>query len=169
MDEKQFEDLRARLDRLESIEEIRSLKYRYGKACDAPYDAELIASFFVEDGVWDGGIFGRYEGPDAIRDHFKTSPERMYWQNTYVMCPDIQMEPGAATASATWYLWEPCVLPAPEQPGGKVAAWLMGKYQDEYRRVGDRWYFSSVTYRTDFLSSFDKGWVEEPMRGRKES
>lgn len=164
----QFESLEERVDRLESVEEIKRLKARYGKACDAPYDADAIAALFTDDAVWDGGIFGRFEGREAIREHFTTSPERMYWQNTYVLCPDIEVRPGNTEASATWYLWEPCILPAPERGEGRVAALLAGRYHDEYRRVEGNWHFSKVTFHADFLSSLDKGWVVERIRGAAE-
>jgi ketosteroid isomerase-like protein len=157
-------DLLQRVDRLESLEEIRSVKASYAKACDAPYDADAIASLFTEDAVWDGDIFGRYDGREAIRDHFKTSSERMYWQNTYVICPDIELRPGEDFATGTWYLWEPCTLPAGDQPEGKEAALLAGKYRDEYRRVNGRWYFSRVEFRPSFLTSLAKGWVRQQFR-----
>jgi SnoaL-like protein len=60
----------SRLQR-EDIEAIKILKARYGYYCDDSYDPDGISSLFVEDGVWDGGQFGRYEGRNAIRDFFR--------------------------------------------------------------------------------------------------
>ena len=56
---------------LEDIEAIKILKARYGYYCDDSYDPDGISSLFVEDGVWDGGQFGRYEGRSAIHDFFR--------------------------------------------------------------------------------------------------
>jgi hypothetical protein len=51
---------------LEDIESIKALKARYGYHCDDSYDPDGISSLFIEDGVWDGGQFGRHEGRQAI-------------------------------------------------------------------------------------------------------
>jgi len=47
-------DLATRLKRLEDIEALQQLKYRYCRAADDNYDGELVASLFTEDGIWDG-------------------------------------------------------------------------------------------------------------------
>src|SRR5262245_11383232 len=46
--------------RIEDIEAIKILKARYGYYCDDSYNPDGISSLFVEDGVWDGGQFGRH-------------------------------------------------------------------------------------------------------------
>lgn len=58
--------LAERIDRLEQIEALKQLKYRYCAAVDANYDAAAIAAMFTEDGVWDGADLGCYSGRDAI-------------------------------------------------------------------------------------------------------
>ncbi|HIC33375.1 MAG TPA: hypothetical protein EYO78_01125, partial [Gammaproteobacteria bacterium] len=62
--------LEQRLQRLEDVEAIKVLKAEYCAYCDDHYDPDGIASLFVEHGVWDGGFMGRFEGTEAIRDHF---------------------------------------------------------------------------------------------------
>ena len=47
-------DLAAKIQRLEDIEAIRNLKAKYCAFCDDGYDADGIASLFVDDGIWDG-------------------------------------------------------------------------------------------------------------------
>jgi len=54
-------DLQERIRRLEDIEAVKQLKYRYCLACDDDYDA---------DAVWDGGAMERYQGREAIRAFF---------------------------------------------------------------------------------------------------
>ncbi len=65
-------DLAAKIQRLEDIEAIRNLKARYCAFCDDAYDPDGIASLFVEDGIWEGGIRvrGKYEGREAIKSYF---------------------------------------------------------------------------------------------------
>ena len=64
-------DLERRIRALEDIEAIKQLKYRYADACDRGYDADTLADLFTEDAIWDGGVFGRYDGREAIRELFR--------------------------------------------------------------------------------------------------
>ena len=54
-----LEDIERRLKVLEDVEEIKRLKARYCAYCDDSYDADAIASLFIEDAVWDGGMRGK--------------------------------------------------------------------------------------------------------------
>ena len=65
-----LEALERRIRRLEDLEDIKQLKARYAAYCDANYDAEALADLFTIDAVWDGGMLGRNEGREAIRQFF---------------------------------------------------------------------------------------------------
>ena len=71
-----MEDLERRIKALEDIEEIKKLKARYCAYCDDSYDADGIAALFTEDAVWDGGIRGRAEGRQDIRDDLADRGQR---------------------------------------------------------------------------------------------
>ena len=58
--------LEERVLRIEDIEAIRSMKMAYARYCDDDYKADEIAELFTEDGVWDGGVFGVYNGRDHM-------------------------------------------------------------------------------------------------------
>lgn len=45
------DSLAERIERLEQIEALKQLKYRYCTAVDANYDAAAIAAMFTEDGI----------------------------------------------------------------------------------------------------------------------
>ena len=62
-----LEALERRIRRLEDLEAIKQLKARYAAYCDANYDADALADLFTSDAVWDGGMLGRSEGREAIR------------------------------------------------------------------------------------------------------
>ena len=72
-----LEDLERRIKALEDIEEIKKLKARYCAYCDDSYDADGIAALFTEDAIWDGGMRGRAEGREGIRDFFRRSSQRL--------------------------------------------------------------------------------------------
>jgi hypothetical protein len=85
-------DLERRVRALEDIEVIKQLKYRYADACDRGYDADALADLFTEDAVWDGGLFGRYEGREAIRRFFEGVSSDIVFATHYMMNPIITVE-----------------------------------------------------------------------------
>lgn len=148
------DDLAARVADLEDLEAIRALKARYARFCDNGYDPDGIASLFAEGGVWDGGaLFGRREGLDVIREHFKGAPARIPWALHFTLVPEITLEgpPGPERrASGTWYLWQPCTRRSSN--GTEWQAWLTGTYADTYVKVGGTWKFETVTVDARWLS-----------------
>ena len=144
------DDLAARLGRLEDEAAIVRLKARYARYCDDGYDAEGIAGLFVPDGVWDGGeLFGRAEGTDAIRAHFAGASARIPWALHFTLNPLIDVAPDGATATASWYLWQPCLRRWGS--GDPVLSWLAGTYADAYERTADGWRFARVVVRARWL------------------
>ena len=66
------EELQKRVARLADIEKIKNLKARY---CDDNYDADGIASLFIEDGIFDGGLSRPVsEGREAVRQRLQVGP-----------------------------------------------------------------------------------------------
>ena len=111
-----------KLQWLFDIENIKQLKHRYCAYCDEKYDPDGIISLFVEDGVWDGGLFGRYEGHAAIREFFSGASNLISFANHYVSNPVIDVD--GDSASGRWDLWQPMV----SEPEHR-ACWLMAKYK----------------------------------------
>lgn len=140
------------LQRLVDLEAIRALKVRYARFCDDGYDPSGIASLFTEDGVWDGGqLFGRCEGHEAIKAHFRGAPARIPWALHYVLCPEIDLEPDGRSARGSWYLWQPCQV---DRHGTVSQAYLAGTYADTYVKLEDGWRFRTV--------QVDARWLESP-------
>ena len=146
-------DIAARLADLEDMESIRALKIRYARYCDDGYDPEGIASLFVADGVWDGGeLFGRCEGVDAIREHFRGAPSRIPWALHFTLAPEITLQGPAGPsrrAQGSWYLWQPCTRRSAD--GTERQAWLAGTYQDSYVELNGAWRFQTVIVRARWL------------------
>jgi hypothetical protein len=61
-------ELEKRITVLEDIEAIKKLKARYCAICDDDHNPDRISSVFVEDGIWEGGDFGKAQGHRAIRN-----------------------------------------------------------------------------------------------------
>lgn len=144
--------LEQRIQRLEDIEALKTLKYRYAEYCDSDYNPDLLAPLFTEDAIWDGDVLGRAEGRDAIRAFFAVASKAMPFAIHHVSNPAIEIDGDRATG--TWLLWQPCVH------ASGPALWIAGRYQDEYRRVDGVWRFASVTIRPNMISPYEAGWAK---------
>ena len=148
-----LEDLERRVRALEDVEAIKQLKTRYCAYCDDSYNADGIAGLFVEDAVWDGGIRGRAEGREEIRDFFIRAPQRLPFAIHMVMNPIIEVS--GDEASGTWYLFQPCTFAE-----GNQAVWGSARYDEEYVRVDGEWKFKNLKLTSFFWTPFDQGWVK---------
>lgn len=146
--------LEERVQRLEDIEAIRRLKIRYAQYCDANYDADGIAALFTEDGVWDGGDFGVYNGREAIRAFFAGISKQITFALHYMIGHQIDIDPSGNEATGSWYLLEPATL------NGR-AVWIAATYNDRYRKVDGRWLYSHLKLNVAFVTPYESGWVKE--------
>jgi hypothetical protein len=64
-------EIEKRITVLEDIEAIKQLKARYCAICDDDHNPDKIGSVFAEDGIWEGGDFGKAQGHQAIRKLFE--------------------------------------------------------------------------------------------------
>jgi hypothetical protein len=139
---------------LEDLEAIKALKARYGYHCDDSYNADGISSLFVEDGVWEGGQLGRYQGRPAIHAFFlNLARDKISFAMHLFMNPLIEIN--GDTAIGHWYLMGPITLVE-----GNQAAWCAGRYFEEYVKVDGLWKYKLLRFTPYFISPFEKGWVE---------
>lgn len=137
-------ELIRRLTRLEAIEEIRQLRYRYAINSDTRGDAENLRQIFTPDGVWDGGDrFGRHEGIERIIAHNYASKKEFSWKMHFLTCAVIEVDSECEEATGKWYLWEPSNIEGDEGPSASV---VVGRYQDLYRVVGGEWRIAEVLF-----------------------
>src|SRR5262245_46512608 len=104
------EALEQRLARFEDVEAIHRLKAKYAEYCDNGYNADGMASLFVEDGVWEGNKFGVHHGREAIRKHIENFKPVILWALHFMICPVIDVAPDGQSARGQWYLFEPATL-----------------------------------------------------------
>ena len=64
--------LEQHVQRLEDLEQITEITMQLARHFDNNYHADGVVSLFTDDGVFDGGPFGRYEGLEAI--HASSTP-----------------------------------------------------------------------------------------------
>lgn len=145
--------LETRVRRLEDIEALRQLKYRYCTLCDDDYLADPLAALFTENAVWDGGPLGRFEGREAIRGFFASCSKTVSFAIHQVTNPVITIDGDRATGD--WYLWEPLVFAQGDQ-----ALWMAARYHDRYRRVAGEWLFEHVAIDLRLLSPYEAGFAK---------
>jgi ketosteroid isomerase-like protein len=149
-------DLERRVQTLEDIEAIKRLKHRYADACDRGYDADTLVPLFAEDAVWDGGLFGRYEGREAIRAFFQGVSADIVFAMHYMMNPIIEVD--GDRARGAWYLFQTSTFAAGNRP-----IWGAARYDEEYVREPDGWKFQRLQLVSSFWTPYDEGWVKRPF------
>jgi len=97
-----LEELKNRLETLEVVEAIKKLKARSCQCADER-DAAGFANLFTEDGVFEGGTFGRGQGRAGIVTFLRgVQQQSLPFALHYVMNPIIEVQ--GDTATGQWYL-----------------------------------------------------------------
>ena len=124
----------ARVQRLEDIEEIRTLLLNYGRFLDAR-DFGAYSRLFAKDGEWVGG-FGSVQGPPAIQVFMEKNISGPNRGNTYHILTNFIIDVQSNTATA-WSRWA-FVTPGAD---GKPVIAQGGHYDDALVREDGRWRF----------------------------
>ena len=131
------DDLRAAVERLVAIEEIRQLKARYFRYVDTK-DWAGFAGLFTDDLVID---FEESTSRPLTRDQFVASAARHFAGAVSVHhghVPEIELV-DARHARGIWPMFDLVETP-PESPYESHTGW--GHYTEEYRKVDGRWLIS---------------------------
>lgn len=147
-------DLEARIDRLESMEAIRTLKHSYCKYCDEDYNPEKLKTLFWDDAVWDAGPqFGEHKGPEAIAAFFQAVSADIVWARHFVVNERINVE--GDSANGEFQIIQPCTF---KVNGNDQAAWLIGQYTETYTRRDGVWKYQTLKADIEFITPYEKGW-----------
>lgn len=153
-------DLEARIDRLESIEAIKKLKHVYMNWCDLGYPPEKLGPLFTEEAVWTSAVFGHHAGRAAIESFFGGISARIVFAAHLAMNFVIEVEGDRATG--TWRILMPCTM---EEEGRKVSRWILGDYDEAYRRQDGVWRFSKIDFLVNFNVPSLESWAgQEAVR-----
>ena len=144
--------LEARIRRLEDLEEIRRLKYRYAAFCDDHFDADGIAGLFVADGIWEGaGML--HAGREAIRRFWQ--PVDPPFASHLMTNPVITID--GDRANGKWWMIGPM---SRLEEGQRVAYWQLATYDDDFVRTPDGWRFRHLRVDLKFRARHSDGWAE---------
>ncbi len=135
--------LAIRLQRLEDIEEIRTLLLDYGSLLDSR-DLVGYSRLFAKDGEWVGG-FGSAKGPAEIltfmQKNMGTGPNR---NNSFHILSNFKIEVKGDSATA-WSRWTFIV---PDSDGKPVIS-QAGRYDDILVREDGHWKFKRRSASND--------------------
>lgn len=159
-------NLEARIQRLEDLEEIRRLKHYYYSFCvDASVGGDLekreeTLSRFCDDIVADFTGFPLAQGKEAVSAFYAQGvPGMLSWCQHRVMNEVIDIR--GDTATAIWYIDCPGTF-REGNPLGIVAGgsgFIGGRYEEEYVREGGIWKWKKIIALLEVLKPFDQNWV----------
>jgi hypothetical protein len=157
------EALEERLARLEDIESIRQLKYQYALYCDNGYDADGMASLFVEDGVWESNAFGVHRGAAEIHRFISEVRGAILFALHYMDNGIVDVAADGRTAKGRWILLEPATMTR-EGAEGTDSVVIMADYEDDFVKVDGEWRFQKVKANFRTVANLHEGWHEQPFR-----
>ena len=145
-------DQSTRLQTLEDIEAIRTLKYRYCQACDDDHNPEKLGPLFTENARWEASTMGPAEGRTGIQkllgDLGKSGTIRNSAHNA--INPIIEVD--GDTAKGEWRL---IMLYTGNNPDGSHHfSRIIGWYKEVYHRVDGRWYIHDLYCEVEEASPY---------------
>lgn len=150
-----------RVQLLLDIEEIKNLKASYCYLADAGIAGDLskydeLVGHFAEEGFVDFEGVGVFRGKAALEEFFKGVVHPLWAYAAHmVMNPLIRVDGDSATGK--WFVHVACTLREENR-----AAWIQGKYEEEYVRVDGVWKWHSISFKPDFQTTYEEGWVKRP-------
>ena len=147
--------IEERVQRLENIEEIRTLKQKYAKLCDENYEAVGLSNLFTENATWDGDELDIHcKGKKEIHDLFAGASSNYTFALHYTLGHIIDVDANGTDAKGTWYIWMPATM-------HEHATFLAATYEDTYKKVDGTWLCDTVRLHLGFFTTYEKGWVKE--------
>ena len=151
----ELRSLRAKVQKLEDLEEIRNVTTRYMQAMhDARWDDAV--NCFSDDASYDHGILGYLQSKDDIRsfylDFMRSYEENGGWAFDILSNPIISVD--GDRAEGRWFL-----LTLLTDPDTKEAAWGIATLEYEYKRERGAWkFFRNRCISEHQLVDYAKGW-----------
>jgi hypothetical protein len=145
-------ELEQRITRMEDIEAIKQLKARYCEICDDDHNPNRITTLFVDDGIWEGGDFGKAQGHAAIRTLFRGFQQLISFSQHMVLNPLIEVEGNRAKGG--WYFFGPFTFRKNNE-----AKWMAARYEDDYVKVNGEWKYQHLRAYLRMSAPYDKGWA----------
>jgi hypothetical protein len=165
--QQQYADLLRRVQVTEDIEEIKQVTFRYCRAADKKqghpeHFVKGIHECFTEDGIWDGGLMGSFQG---LKGHSDLWDGEFHVNSTEMVThlalnPIIKVDGDQATGG--FHLLGQLIV-------GKEAMWTAGRYDNVYVRTPKGWRIKLMKYDPWMWSRHLEGWAKERFAASAES
>jgi hypothetical protein len=136
----------TRLRKLEDLEEIKALRYKYSYGANIidgkSGDLKAFAALFAKDGIFDVGM-GVATGPAEIEQMMRALTTQWKCAMHYMLNPVIDLDGDKAAGKLTGLF----AFVSNENPR---PIWLCNIYSDTYVRTAAGWRFQSVHIKTTF-------------------
>lgn len=152
------DDLEARVQKIEDVQEITNLQAKYSFHVDASEIDELI-DLFAETFTWSVGFdeMTTFTSKPKLSRFLKKADELTPMLVHQPTTPCIEVT--GDEAKGTWYL---IGMVTSRTSQGPEPRWVQGRYDNEYVRVDGRWKLRRLHFKYNFLTPFDEGWVKTP-------
>lgn len=125
---------------LEEKDAIRELMSTYCFCSDSG-NADALIALFTEKCVWDGGRWGRYETPAALREFVVSATQGGEAKFRHLTANEIIKVTGETASASSYFI----VLNGAVTP---PTPFSIGYYDDEFVKIDGRWLFKSRVMRT---------------------
>jgi hypothetical protein len=138
-------DIETRLELLETRNTLLDLISCYAQGFDN-HDPSLLRIAFHDDAILELGLFGRFEGLDAIlgaaAQFWIGAPHMHHWMANPLL--EIDLESGSARGSTSL----DCLSTFVETGTSHIG----GRYEDTFKRVDGRWAISERVFEVQFVA-----------------
>jgi len=164
-----IEKLERDVTRCKDYIAISNMHNRYNHLCLGHYWDIIVDEMFakktpgVKAEIVESGVFYGLEG---VRKVFCEVLGKLYnYQGNLALheltTPVIEVAKDGKTAKGMWYTWGANTFYDPVK--GTIAIWQVIKYNHVFVKEDGKWKFWDYKAYLMFRSSFDKGWVNEPV------
>lgn len=141
-------NIEERVRRLEDIEDIRTLRFRYHQYINEGWH-DKIADLFTKDAVGQMDTLARWEGREAIRAFFVTAPASVslvkQFPHNHIVEINGDMAKGISYFEARY-------------AANGTSLMIAGSYDEEYVRTAGRWLIKTSIMKIHFAVPLDVGW-----------
>lgn len=162
--------------RAAAIDEIQQLMARYVQnihKMDYNSNLEQLVAADHPDVSFEYMESGEYKGPEqvkaymmALHDSFQTPREKTgYMGLQHLTTPKIIVSEDGQRAAGEWTILSPWAMQACPYPCDErklTAMWFVGRYTNEFIKVGGEWKLLKIHLVSYVRTPFEQGWMRQP-------
>jgi len=151
--------LEKRVQKLQDIEDIKTLQKSYGYYLEHWMADEIIDLFSDSPDVSLTLAAGTYLGKKSITNYFKrmNNPSPEFMHQVMQLSGIVTVAPNGKTAKGRWYGFGALAIPL---PAGVRQLFMGGIYGGEYVKEDGKWKFKTLRFDQVYSAAPSEGWVK---------